>query len=173
MNCKSPGGTNDVAAYKRSSLPKLVESLPRTRYVVGDNAYTPTEHVLVPFSGSEKDDHGKDSYNYYLSQMRFRIEMAFDRLVSKWGILKSPLNVALKNATRITYCCTILHNFCINEGDIVPDLQAGDPSELPPEYYVSCDRSIRGQSQMRQYVLDKVNEHVLSRPFHNVLRNDI
>jgi len=129
--------------------------------------------VLVPFSGSEKDDHGKDSYNYYLSQMRIRIEMALGRLVSKWKVLKLPLNVALKNTTRMIYCCTILHNFCINEGDIVPGLQPGDPSELPPEYYVSRGRSIRGQSQMRQYVLDKVNEHGLSRPFYNVLRNDI
>ena len=154
-------------------MPQLVEALPRTRYVVGDNAYTPTEHVLVPFSGSEKDDHDKDCYNFYLSQMRIRIEMAFGRLVSKWRVLKSPLNVALKNATRMIYCCTILHNFCISEGDIVPDPQLGDPRELPPEYYVSRGRSIRGQSHMRQYVLDKVNGHGLSRPFHNVQRNDV
>ena len=37
----------------------------------------------------------------------------------------------------------------VNEGDIAPDLQLGDPSELPPEYYVSRGRSIRGQSHMR------------------------
>ena len=58
MNWRSPGGTNDIApAYKGSSITEKIEGLPqRTRNVVGNNAYTPTEHVLVPFSGSEKDD---------------------------------------------------------------------------------------------------------------------
>jgi len=74
--------------------------------------------------------------------MRIRIEMAFGRLVSKWRVLKSPLNVALKNATRMIYYGTILHNFCINEGDIVPDPQLGDPRVLPPEMY-----RVAGQSE--------------------------
>ena len=39
------GGTNDIAAYRRSGLPDTVEALPLTQYVVGDNAYTPTEHL--------------------------------------------------------------------------------------------------------------------------------
>ena len=113
MNCTSPGGTNDIVAYKCSStFPDKVEGLPLTHYVVGDNAYTPTEHVLVPFSGSEKEDPGKDAHNYRLSQLRIRIELCFGRLVSNWRIFKAPLLcVKVKNATRIIYCCTSLHNF--------------------------------------------------------------
>ena len=68
--------------YKKSSLPDMVEALPFTRYVVGDNAYTPSEHVLVPFAGADKTDPLKDTYNFHLSQVRIRIEMAFGRLVS-------------------------------------------------------------------------------------------
>ena len=56
MNCSSPGATNDIAAHRHSTLPGKVEGLPLTHYVVGDNAYSPSEHVLVPFSGSEKED---------------------------------------------------------------------------------------------------------------------
>ena len=171
MNCMSPGGTNDIVAYRHSGLPDMVEALPLTRYIVGDNAYIPTEHVLVPFSGSEKEDPGKDAYNYHLSQLRIRIEMCFGRLVSKWRILKAPLCVKMKNATRIIYCCTRLHNFCINEGDAVPEINPEDPRELPPEYYVQPARGLRGQSQMRQVVLEKVNSLGLSRPLHNLIRN--
>ena len=172
MNCSSPGGTNDIAAYRRSSLPDKVEALPLTRYVVGDNAYTPTEHLLVPFSGSEKEDSGKDCYNYYLSQLRIRIEMCFGRFVSKWRILKTPLCVKVKNATKIIYCCTRLHNYCINEGDVVPEMTPEDPKELPPEYYNSRARGLQGHSHMRQLILDKVNAEGLVRPPHNVIRNN-
>ena len=150
----------------------MVEALPRTRYVVGDNAYTPSEHVLVPFAGVEKTDSLKDTYNFHLSQVRIRIEMAFGRLVSKWRIFKSPLSVKMKNATRIIYCCTRLHNYCINEGDVVPEPQPGDPKELPAEYYVARGRSMRGQSMMRQLVLQKISDEGLSRPLYNVVRNE-
>ena len=172
MNCTSPGGTNDIAAYRPSSLPDKVESLHLTRYVVGDNAYTPTEHVLVPFSGSEKEDPGKDAYNYHLSQLRIRIEMCFGRLVSKWRIFKSPLCVNITNATRIIYCCTRLHNYCINEGDAIPEINPEDPRELPAEYYIQHPRGLQGQSQMRELVLEKLNSKGLSRPLHNIIRNN-
>jgi len=171
MNCLSPGSTNDIVAYRRSGLPDKVEALPLMRYVVGDNAYTPTEHVLVPFSGSEKDDPAKDAYNYHLSQVRIRIEMCFGRFVSKWRILKNPLCVKLRNATRIIYACTRLHNYCINEGDTVLDINPDNPIDLPAEYYQQRGRGLQGQSQMREIVLEKVNSRGLSRPLHNVIRN--
>ena len=140
--------------------------------MVGDNAYTPSEHVLVPFSGADKTDPLKDTYNFHLSQVRIRIEMAFGRLVSKWRILKTPLCVKVRNATRIIYCCTRLHNFCINEGDVVQEPQPGDPKELPPEYYIACGRSMRGQSMMRELILQKISEEELSRPLYFVVHNE-
>ena len=42
-----------------------------------------------------------------------------------------------KNATRIIYCFTRLHNFCANEGDAVPEMNPEDPKELPPEYWTA------------------------------------
>ena len=73
---------------------------------------------------------------------------------------KDSLCVKLKNATRIIYCCTWLHhNFCINEGEIVPEITTDDNlKELPPEYYIQCTRDLRGgQSQIRELVLKKLN----------------
>ena len=60
---------------------------------------------------------------------------------------------ALKNATRIIYCCTQFHNCCSNEGgDIVLKIQHDDPSKLS----VTGGTSMIGQSRMRQISLDKV-----------------
>ena len=91
--CKAPGGSNNISAYSRHSrLPNYVENLPLQRYIVGDNIYIPSEHLLTPFSGNEKLDPSHDSYNYYLSQLHMLIEMSFGRLVNKFRFVIAPLH---------------------------------------------------------------------------------
>jgi DDE superfamily endonuclease len=41
----APGGSNDIAAFRKSSLANFVESLPIGKYIIGDNAYICTEHL--------------------------------------------------------------------------------------------------------------------------------
>jgi len=63
--------------------------------------------VLVPFSGPEKDDHDKDCYNYFLSQMEIRMEMAFGRLV-----LVESLEITVECSLKECYKDDILlHHF--------------------------------------------------------------
>jgi len=111
----APGGANDISAFRKTELNTYIQNLPLGKYVIGDNAYVCTENLLTPFSGSEKNDKQKDAYNFYLSQIRIRIEMSFGRLVNKWRIFNQPLQMKLKNVGRIFLCATRLHNFCINE----------------------------------------------------------
>jgi len=48
----SPGGCNDMAAFQRNPLlPEIVQQLPMGKYIIGDNAYCCSEHLLTPFSG--------------------------------------------------------------------------------------------------------------------------
>ena len=86
--CKAPGGSNNISVYRHSSLPNDMENFPLKCYVVGENTYVPSEHLLTPFSGKGKlDPRHEDSYNYYLSQVRMSIEMSFGtRLVNKFRI---------------------------------------------------------------------------------------
>jgi hypothetical protein len=93
----APGGTNDIAAFRKTSLHKIVDNLPLGKYVIGDNAYACTEHLLTPFPGEQRNEPRKDAYNFYLSQLRIRIEMTFGLLVNKWRIFKRPLQIKLKN----------------------------------------------------------------------------
>ena len=46
-------------------LPDFVEDLPHTRYVDGNNADTPTEHLLTLISGADNksDSLKKDTFN--------------------------------------------------------------------------------------------------------------
>jgi hypothetical protein len=59
--------------------------------VVGDNAYVCTEHLITPFMGSSNLNSENDSYNFFLSQLRIRVEMAFGRLIAKWRSLRCSL----------------------------------------------------------------------------------
>jgi hypothetical protein len=87
----APGQTNDAVAYEETGLHAIINQLPSGLYVAGDAAYILTEHLLVPFTGSCRQDPDKDSYNFYLSQLRIRIEMAFGLLTTKWRCLRKKL----------------------------------------------------------------------------------
>ena len=69
-------------------------SLPPGLFGLGDAAYTLSEHLLIPFTGSDRLDPAQDAFNYYLSQLRIRVEMAFGRLVKKFGILSGKVGGA-------------------------------------------------------------------------------
>jgi len=55
----------------------MVQKLPFRKFVIGDIAYVCSETLLTPFSGLEKDEPAKDAFNFYLSQLRIRIEQTF------------------------------------------------------------------------------------------------
>ena len=56
-----------------------------------------------------------DNFNFFASQLRIRIEMAFGLMVKKWGILARPLTIKLKNVKRLMIAIARLHNYCIDE----------------------------------------------------------
>jgi DDE superfamily endonuclease len=55
----APGGANDIAAFRKTYIPALINNLPGSYYIVGDNAYICTEHLLTPYSGTAKKIHRK------------------------------------------------------------------------------------------------------------------
>ena len=110
-----PGVMPDREAITRTPLHQMVASLPGNFCVIGDCAYRPSEQLVPIFGGASAMLAVHDDWNFYASQCRIRIEMAFGLLNQKWGILQSPLKVKLKNVKRIVLATACLHNFCINE----------------------------------------------------------
>lgn len=115
VTCSSPGGSGDAVAYLKWQLSNVVENLPSGLYVVGDNAYTNTNHLLTPFPRPRISSAAHDSYNFHLSQLRIRIEMAFGLLVCKWRVFKAPLEIGFKRVPSTILAACILHNWCINQ----------------------------------------------------------
>ena len=116
----APGKTNDARAFYRcNDLIQWLEALPEEYYSIGDNAYPLSLRMLIPFNKAEIVAFGKyadcaRTYNFYLSQLRMRIEMAFGRLTTKWRILRRTLDFKCENNAKLVRVCIKLHNFCIN-----------------------------------------------------------
>ena len=184
----APGKTNDLRAFGRcEKLQEWLKDLPPEYFLVGDNAYTLSNNLLVPFSGSQKKEKYKQEYNFYLSQLRIRIEMAFGRLTTKWRIFRKNLDCTLQKNSLICSVAARLHNFVIDNDRIsFPD---GNDNELT-EFGIDAlldgpdgnngflpstveDENEVDNAERRNHILAGIEEKQLVRPAHNILRNDV
>jgi hypothetical protein len=93
----------------------VIDSLPLGLYTVAVAAYTLTEKLLIHFIGVDHADPAKDSFNYSLSQLRIRVEMAFGWLVNIFCILSGKIEGRLDRVPPISIACVRLHNYIIQE----------------------------------------------------------
>jgi hypothetical protein len=82
-------------------------------YIAGDNAYTLSQNIFILFSGAKKYDEVNRTFNFYLSQLRVRVEITCGLLTTKCQILRRALNYSSSKNARINGVCAKLHNFCI------------------------------------------------------------
>jgi hypothetical protein len=115
-NCKfsfigvaGPGVLGDQEAINQIPLGLLIENLPGLFCAIGDCAYTPTEHLVPIFRGDQAKYHQNDNFNFFASQLRIQIEMAFGLMVKKWGVIGRPLSVKLANVKHIVLAIARLH----------------------------------------------------------------
>jgi hypothetical protein len=110
-----PGVMGDREALFEIELGNLIENLPGLYCAIMDCAYIPSEHCVPIFGGSQALNKKNDDFNFYASQLRIRIEMAFGLMVKKWGILQRPLSMKVRNMKFLIVAIGQLHNFCISE----------------------------------------------------------
>jgi hypothetical protein len=89
-----PGATSDSKTFYASNIYNTISQLPAGFFVVGDNAYTLSSILLMPYSGATKLNPSRDAFNFFLSQLCIRVKQAFGMLVMKWRIFKRPLEVS-------------------------------------------------------------------------------
>lgn len=126
-----PGSTSDCLAFEGSTLFTKLNTtgfLAPGLCLYGDNAYINSAYMAVPFHGQVSGD--KDSYNFYHSQLRIRVECAFGMLTERWAILRSamPRRLPLRKVIMMVCALARLHNFCIDSVDeeTIAERPAGD-----------------------------------------------
>ena len=124
--------------------------MPLRHYFVGDDAYSASRQMGVPFSGSHGFRSPKDNFNFFQSSTRINIECAFGILVRRWGVLWRRQEGSLQRINSIVMACLICHNLCIDArlgGDIETvqgarnpiDPRAGQFASCPDGYYETRD----------------------------------
>jgi hypothetical protein len=181
----APGSTGDNDALHQTPLWNLIQNLPFGFVVIADAAYSATERICSIYYGVSRSNPLYDNFNYYASQCRIRIEMAFGLMTMKWGILARPLQLSVQQAGLLMHAIARLHNFVINERletvDEAPDTLAYLPSHPQDEngdpIFLNDDGSMEpsrqgfaGWSEVRERMARKVEEHGLVRPLQNRLR---
>jgi hypothetical protein len=128
-----PGASSDCIAFEGSDLYERLEGglLMNGLVLYGDKAYINTRYMATPFPNVSSGS--KDDYNFFQSQLRIRVECAFGQLVSRWGILRSamPLNITIVRTVAMVNCLARLHNFCIDEADILDEEVSRVEEQLP------------------------------------------
>ncbi len=188
----APGVTPDRQAVNNVTLGDLIEglqhfgkqstagSLPVEASVddvargfycaIGDCAYTATNNFVPIFGGAQALLPENDNFNYFASQLRIRIEMAFGLLVEKFGVLQRALHIHLENVKYLALCLAMLHNYCINErlGEAIEFIhgeQMQQRSVAAVSQYEELSFQEYGQSSAcRDYMVRRVKSKGLVRP---------
>ncbi|KAE9350284.1 hypothetical protein PF008_g6521 [Phytophthora fragariae] len=174
----SPGKVGDSIAFKKWKLREAIMQLPAGFYIIGENAYPLSESLLVPFNKLEIKGKAYSDYNFYLSQLWIRIEMAFGLLVNKWQILKRPLVVDFVNVKKVIKTCMKLHNFCIHERTKTQDASTSihavttEYHNMSESWYQPTDNSadptaLRSDAQgriLREVIISQIQNFNLRRP---------
>jgi DDE superfamily endonuclease len=105
----------DREAIYQVPLGRIIDALPHLYCVIGDYAHTPTEHLVPIYRGVNVAVPQNDRCNFYASQLRICIKMAFGLLGKKWSLLQRPLSIKMKNVHKLIVAIAQLHNYTIIE----------------------------------------------------------
>ena len=189
LSINSPGKTNDAIAFQRcDSLQEWLDKLPEQYFLIGDNAYQLNSTMLVPFQGSQKRNDINRSFNFYLSQLRIRVKMAFGQMTTKWRIFRKNLDFSLHKNTIIIEVAAKLHNYVIESDGVHFDCSFGEMSiedfgvetlqlgSLENNGYLPSSLDKDAQKELdqkrRNNIVDEIRERQLLRPDYNVIRNN-
>ena len=114
ISCVCPGSTHDSYALYSTDLGKiLLDGLKSQYFIAADEAYPLAGALISRYPGSQLGTF-QESFNYYLSRCRVRIENAFALLVGKWGLLWKPLHIPLLKIPTMLIALGRLHNLGVD-----------------------------------------------------------
>ena len=126
-----PASTSDCLAFEGMKLYSRLEEgiLHENLCLFGDNAYVNSTFMATPYLSANEL---QDTYNFFHSQLRIRVECAFGMFTERWGLLRRilPKHISVKKTVALVTCLAKLHNFCIDERDNHDTIYAPDEAYI-------------------------------------------
>jgi hypothetical protein len=168
MAVAAPGSQPDINALNMINLPRVLAAPPLGFFIIGDNAYPASKHLVPIFGGGDRSNQDNDNFNYYLSQCCIRVEMAFGLMTQRWGVLARPLCINPRGCIGIfMITITRLHNYTINHNqDLVNEAYASNRNDGPGMVQAAEPPAapIHGESVICKHLVARVREMGLRRP---------
>lgn len=113
---RNPGSTHDSVAYEGTNLAMRIGDNIGSEgwWINGDEAYSSCPNIVTPFPG-QRIEKIKDDFNFWLSNSRIRIEMAFGSLVSRWGIFWRPIRLSVATVAKLVAVAMRINNLCLDD----------------------------------------------------------
>lgn len=102
----APSKTRDAVTITLADIQTFLDTLKPGLYVVGDAAYAISDKIIVPFISSQRYANSKDVFNYSISQIYIRINMALGLLKKQMvnNIVTTPL-LTIQVSADLIYSC--------------------------------------------------------------------
>ncbi|KAH7936904.1 hypothetical protein HPB49_006279 [Dermacentor silvarum] len=119
----APSKMHDSRIFRRSRVANLLPQLCSSVYhIVGDAAYPFREHLMTPIRDYGNLDCSDRAFNARLSGTRVLIENAFGDLKNRFRQLHRLDMWTVDNISKFIISCCVLHNLCIEQGDLPENL---------------------------------------------------
>ncbi|KAH7937284.1 hypothetical protein HPB49_010077 [Dermacentor silvarum] len=117
----APSKVHDSMIFRLSTISKKLPQLCAGKYhILGDAAYPSREFLMTPIRDYGSLHASDKAFNTKLSSTRVLIENAFGELKGRFPQLQRLDLTAVDNVTKFILACCVLHNICIDNGDL-PD----------------------------------------------------
>ncbi|KAH7971439.1 hypothetical protein HPB49_024102 [Dermacentor silvarum] len=163
----APSKVNDSRIFRLSTISKKLPQLCAGKYhILGDAAYPSREFLMTPIRDYGSLYASDKAFSTKLSSTRVLIENAFGELKGRFRQLQRLDLTTVDNMTKFILACCVLHNICIDNGDL-PDslvqdtrLSAQANNDQNPTAAAVGSGTSREESLLR--ALQKLNEKNLS-----------
>ncbi len=128
-SCGYPGNSHDSIIFQSTNVyddlnsgnfPAISHKEGNTEIppiLLGDGAFPFHSWLMKPYSQATLS--AEQSYfNYRLSRARMVTEGAFGKLKGRWRILSKTCESNVETVKAMTLACVVLHNVCIEQGDV-------------------------------------------------------
>ena len=155
-----PGSMHDARIFKNSAICQKImngellnEPTVRVQnrevkpFLLGDSAYPISTSLLKPYPEGTRDPK-EIHFNKELSRARVSVECAFGILKRRWRILQKRLDSNIAFVTKCIIACCVIHNFCIDSGDLWDDDDGIQNVNQPIQ-----NQNVKGET-LRDYLRD-------------------